>query len=361
MTDIVLNIHDLVRVRLRCPPEWLATRFERHLGRFIAVQGSAAKADVSIQHMPAEQPFKTLCTLPGPQHRLGCAIHNGHRGILLLYHHNPDVGIFPGACVKVLHARRPRAFRRIYGMTLFAIHFALQRKRALLFHGACLCRGTKTVLVTGSRGSGKTLLLLALLRRGWEYLADDKLVLHKGKAHLFESVIRLTDHHIRSLPWLLERLPADIRRKRAHSLVAFRRLIGRAGAAVLPDRLAMPWERKWNPLHVISVSQLFPGIRMLEAGRPDLLIHLRPSARLGSRSVTRQHMIARVVSVQRMMFQDMAPLDELLTTFCDTRLPALEDILDENLAAQEFVEFDMPVGGDLERISGAFAHCIEQV
>ena len=90
------------------------------------------------------------------------------------------------------------------------------------------------------------------------------------------------------------------------------------------------------------------------------MVHLRPSNRLAATALGREDMIARTASVQRMAFQEMAPLEELLVTLCATGFPAVADVIAENIGPTPFVELDVPIHGDLEETAGALACCLEQ-
>ncbi|MCD6416620.1 MAG: hypothetical protein J7M08_07990 [Planctomycetes bacterium] len=361
MSDILLDVCGLARVCLRSPSRWLADAVEGRLGRFMIADDAGARADIVISGMSnAEESFETLCVLPGPQHRLGCVVGRRGRGVFLLHRERPDVGIFPGAAVEIFYEERPGAWRRIYAMILFALDLALRSKSGLLFHGACLARGDRTALVGGQRASGKTLLALSLLRRGWGYVADDKLLLHGGEAHLFEPEILLRDHHVRKLSWLRDALPPDIRKGKSRPLLACRGLAARLGAGVLSKRDLTRWEQKWNRTYAAAAKELFPDVQIYEKRRPDAVIHLRPSDCLSSRTLSMAELVAKFASVQRMVFQELAPLEDLVASFCQPRVPAREGILEGNLAGAACLEFDVPVAGEFDQIAGAFEQCLEQ-
>ena len=54
----------------------------------------------------------------------------------------------------------------------------LQIKGFYLFHASCVAKNKQGVLLTGKSGSGKSTLALTLLRCGFDYFADDEIVLY---------------------------------------------------------------------------------------------------------------------------------------------------------------------------------------
>jgi len=120
--------------------------------------------------------------------------YRGEFAVGLLHKRLPDILITLSDPLKIIYRPRPGNQGRLYGVLLFGIQLCLKRKNALLSHGAVVEKNGQTLLIAGHRGSGKTQLLLTLLRRGWNYLSDDKFILHRGTAYLFESRIYINDH-----------------------------------------------------------------------------------------------------------------------------------------------------------------------
>ena len=361
MTDIGLNIHGLVRVMVENPPAWLVCWIEQSLGCFVVAADAVASPDVRLLPMPRRPMLDVVCAVSGSRHRWGCAGYGDRKGVMLLHREKPDVGLFPGECIEVVYSPRRKALRHIHGQLLFAIHAALRRRHGLLFHGSCLADGDRTVVITGRRISCKTLLGLILLHRGWQYLADDQFLLSAGRAYPVESEIGLRDFHVQHLPWLRELLPPKVRRRKSPAIRALRRIAARAGVAIPFKTLAVRWQQKLDRVYPVRIEDVFPEVEKLGPRRPDVYVHLRPSRRPGFRALARTDMVAKLAAVQRMLFEEMAPIEELLTTVCDFRMPSLDDTLSENLEDQALVEFDVPVGENPEELSGAFVHCLAQL
>lgn len=356
MEDIGLNIHGLVRGAIESPPRWLAKSVNKHLERFITPDSMLADPDFTVRVESSRSNLDTVGVVPGPQHRLGCVVRDGQRGVFVLNRDRPDTGIFPAEPVIIECAGGKQSGRRTYGLILVAIDLALRRKSGMLFHGACLSRNGRTALVVGARGSCKTMLVLTLLRRGWDYLADDKMLLADGVAHLFEDILGVRDHHLLNIPWLRAKLGSVA----GTGPSAIRNAVARAGASLLPKRYITPWERKWDERHAVRVREIFPEVNTMESLRPDILVHLRPSDRFASRPLGREDARRVCLAIQRMMFQEMTPLEDLLVSFCGVGCPALAPIVAENLAGFDFYELDVAVRSDPEEIGREFERCVAQ-
>jgi hypothetical protein len=89
----------------------------------------------------------------------------------------------------------------------------LKRRGFYGLHAAGLCTDGKVILFAGDSGAGKSTLTVALLRKGFDYMADDMVFLRKDpeglKVMAFPDEIDLTDETIARFPELgqLARLP----------------------------------------------------------------------------------------------------------------------------------------------------------
>ncbi len=335
MSDITINIHNVVRGVVLDPPKWLRKMIHAHFKRFIVPSPKSGEPDFIIRSDQPDSAPEIISIVPGPQHRLGCVMHDGKRGVFLLRHNAPDVGIFPGDIPVVHCVGGEAAGRRTYGLILLAIDLALRQKGGTLFHGVCLLRDDRCVILYGARGSSKTLIGLSLMREGWDYVADDKFILSDGTAHLFEDVLGIRDHHVRKLPWLTEHLHGQD----GVASATLHKMISEAGNRFVPKRYTTPWQRKWDERHDVKVTQAFPDIRAVEAASPDVCVHLRPSNRLHMQPLDDEdfHLAA---AVQHMKFQEVHPLEDLLITFCNSTRPEPHQLLTNNLADTDMYQLE---------------------
>jgi hypothetical protein len=129
---------------------------------------------------------------------------------------------------------------------LFTIPFMELGKRRGRYplHAAALCLGERTLILPGASGSGKTTLVLALLRAGFELLADDIIFLAVGRDGLqalgFADTAGVTDETVSLFPEVGPHLchSAPRMRKRLfqpeHVYGSPVRMTGRPAAVVFP-------------------------------------------------------------------------------------------------------------------------------
>lgn len=93
----------------------------------------------------------------------------------------------PRSIVDHLHARQ------------FALSLA-ERPRSAIIHAALLRRGSKRILIAGSRGAGKTTLALRLLRVGYELEGDEHVFLDPDGAIARPRACRVKEPSLAQLP-----------------------------------------------------------------------------------------------------------------------------------------------------------------
>ena len=128
----------------------------------------------------------------------------GSKGVLLL--HIPEgvgMGIFPNA--SCIHPRILSNFIFLTGLS------EILRSRGLYpVHGAGLANGEQGILIPGFTGSGKTTLSIALLRKGFRFLSDDRSLLRENEAGFellaFPEGLDVTGKTISFFPEIREKL-----------------------------------------------------------------------------------------------------------------------------------------------------------
>lgn len=127
---------------------------------------------------------------------------DGLPAAVIPFRSHPDIVIVFTDPLTVLYSPRPGVAGKLVDALIYCLQLVLLRKGATLFHGAALTRGDESLVLTGLQGSRKTLVLLTLLRQGWNFMADDRLIVYGGKMQLFSDRIPLMPHHFAVLPWL---------------------------------------------------------------------------------------------------------------------------------------------------------------
>jgi hypothetical protein len=356
MTSITLDILGLVRARIAAPPAGLATYLRRTMGSHLASASTDATDDLVLQPFPARDRPAILATSQGTVLRFAELEDSAGRGIGTLDRGRLTTAIFPGTPIRLYQDPSAAGVRRVYGLLQHGVALALRRRGAALLHGACLSDGARAIVLFGGRGAGKTRVALGLLRAGWGYVADDKLVLAQGQAHLYEPWIGIRDWHLDACPWLAERLPPDIARRKSRLRRQTRARLRVLGERHLGKRLAAPWAERLNPAANVDVARLFPNAAVLESARLHAAVHLRPATEFAVRPLATEALVRRAADLQRMAVQDWYPVSELLGTVCDERITPPPDVdLARMLAGARCAEVQVASDDAPERIGEALA------
>lgn len=130
----------------------------------------------------------------------------GSKGVLILHlFEGLGIGFFPNP-----GSLPPEILSNFIFIT--GLSEMIRPKGLYLIHAAALAKEEKGVLIPGFTGSGKTTLSLALLRRGFKFLSDDRPFLRREKGGIkilaFPESLDVTEKTISFFPEL-QTLPAD--------------------------------------------------------------------------------------------------------------------------------------------------------
>jgi hypothetical protein len=204
MNDIGFSFPAGVKVLLKAPPLSIDNLLRKQWYRFTS---PAVMGEPTILAQPADSLFDT-----GLHRPLGTDVQpytfqvtTQGAEALFYYRGKADLRVrWRTMGIRVDYCSRHGMADRLYGVLLWLLRRALNNAGAALLHGAAIVpKGENgAVLLVGPRGSGKTLLLLTLLRNAKGcYLAEDKMILFKGRVSSFQDDVPIQDHPIDALPW----------------------------------------------------------------------------------------------------------------------------------------------------------------
>lgn len=147
-------------------------------------------------------------------------------------------------------------------------------------HGAVLRNQQHSLMLMGRKMVGKTQLVLALMNRGWQLLAEDKFLFLDGRALCFQDHFFLRNHHIKRNPEL-------------------------ADNATLTKR-KIPWAKpaQWQ-LHVESQ---FPGQLNMQQ-QPTTIVWLTQGSEYRNSPISPQALNRAILTQQGQAFSAFLPLD----------------------------------------------------
>ncbi len=349
MTESWWDFRGIVRMRVRDAGEDVVGLLRRRFSRF-AVEGPAPAGDAEIQIGPlaADAVESQIDWNVESPYGMDLVHHRGRRAVGFHHRGERDVILVPGDPIELHYLPHPRSANRVYGMALYALSLALRRRDGLLFHGAAAVRDGFGIVLAGLRGTKKTQILLTLLREGWSYLADDKLILHGGRGHLFQTFVGLADHHLEALPWLEGLLPRASRTTKSQFRRKLRSTLGRMASKSLPRPLFAVAAKIANPVENVDATDLFPDVPLQVEHSLDALVLLNSAPTLACRPQERPAILGEVLAVQELLFYRMGPLEGLIRSCRDDAAPDLGPIAARNFAASRCYRLEIPPACDPE-------------
>ena len=270
-----------------------------------------------------------------------------HRGL-------PDILITLSDPLTIIYRPRAGIGGRLYGLLLFGIQLCLRKKDALLAHGAVVEKDGRSLVLSGHRGSGKTQLLLSLLNRGWNYLSDDKFILHKGTAYLFESHIYINDHLYACLPWLQSMVSRSPLQRGATVL---RQKLRPMAYRILKSR--SPWgiERILDPAVQYDIQTLFPSCSTRVKAMPGIGFLLFQGRDFSMNEVSRQPVVEGFSNIVNLLFADMGSLERLLALYSGSECESLKRQVSLALPDIPYYKILLPEKPNLEEVCQEMLSC----
>lgn len=330
---LYLSIYGLVNLSIYAQSNELASGLDRYLGHF-KVPRLENPPDIKVEPLDGTiDPADLKAAQPSP-YGMALSMIGGQRALVFHYCNQPDLVLILSDIIRLYYTPRKKNFFRIYGLLLFSLAMILRLKKGLLFHGAAVFKDQKNaILLTGLRGAKKTQLLLCLLQKKWNYISDDKLILHQGKMYMFQDMIPVTDHHIQALPWLYDMLPVGARSKKSPFRRMMNRRLAKFSRRYINKHLLPVMEKFYAPYLSLSLADLFPDAQKSEGPiAPKNVVVLSLGEEISCQQEETGPMMEEISAIQQLQYYSMGPL-EVLIYFCNKQFPpGIRDIVPDNLA-----------------------------
>lgn len=333
------DIHSMITLVAPGASGTMRTFLLKQFGLFLKKDAKSETADITLIKR-SEIDVKTIPSgaLKNP---LGFAVltMDNELSAVFSYRGEPDIIIVFTDTVKILYPDRPGVFGRLRGILLFCIHILLQRKEALLLHAAVVQKDGLSMILAGPHGSKKTMLLLTMLRNGWNYLADDKSILHKGLTYIVESDISLAPHHMICLPWLNDHIPAE---HRCGTYIPLKQKLRTLAKQHLPGYLFSPLDRFMNPSLRVDVQSLFPSCTVLNDLNPSHVVLLSAGPSAPVKEVSENEIIADMATIQKLSFSTFTTIAQHLSLRDRVLEYSPDMIMGKNLSGKKFLRLTVP-------------------
>lgn len=328
MTSAFIDLHSLITLRAPDVIEECNAFLKRRFPLFVGEDpDEAGKSDIVLLPLADYSSVSLTERYSQALHGFGIFDVGGKAAVGFTYKGTVDVLVVPTDPVKVLYRPRKDISRQLDGPLLFAMQLCLRRKDALMAHGSVVIKDERALLIAGHQGTRKTQLTLTFLNHGWDYLSDDKFLLHRGEAYLLESYLYLKDHHL-EIPSLTGPL-ADQRPRRATGQT--RAWLRSLAFQYLPGRI--PWSllRRLDPARQCDVAELAPGAAVHMTGRLSHGFMLLNGRDLEVEPIAHKELVAHLAAINRLLFRDALSMEAMLGLYTPIATDSVDEVLPRNL------------------------------
>ncbi len=347
------SIHGLVSIYAPQAPAFLQQRLKRSLGGFVTSDTEnvekidAEKADITFRAWSTAPEMTGYCLQMDALYGFAVVMYNDQPCAVFFRKGRPVVAVELAQPCVIHYRSEPDTSGKIHPALIFALNRALMQKGAYLLHGALLQKDNVSLLIAGPRGIRKTTLVLQMLGDGWNYLADDKSVLHQGTLHRFQDSFLIRDQHLVALGERADQIAelAPLRRG-----LAGRRQIRTLARRHVNRRFLPSEDRLLNAGISLSLRQLFPDGTQLEKIRPTHGILLLHGAQESIQDIANADALDALTAIQHLAYDEFSALQQMASLAEQTPMPDLRNLLAENLGALSFSKVTVPEKTEPERL-----------
>jgi len=355
---LLIRIHSLLTIWAPELPREVREAIAGQLGMFVSQdKGEPTAHDIlveAVDSLPVEAPIDERTSI-----LFGISLTNveGRQAFTFSFRGRPEIALVISDTPKILFIPRKGVARKLFGVLLFCVNHLLMRRGAALFHGAAAEKDGRCVVMTGPRGSRKTMLLLSLLRDGWDYLSDDKFILSGKQAFIFQDFVNVRGHHLRALPWL------------AGSVGSVPFLLGSPSLTNMVERFIQKRvgrqfrpavDRIFNPSVRVDVGENFGSRKVMSATPSDVFI-MRSGPRFALETLERDEAVEDLEIVQDLLFHEFIVVGRMLSLYDGRIRRDRISLIDSNLAEDtRFHRLTVPYGCGAEELYREFDRCLRQ-
>lgn len=355
--SLCFNIHGFVKIWVSNASSELKRNLCRHLEGFISEKPvDPEEADIILQEL------NELPTLTGSAKQMDAlygywiTMYQGEVSAVFFHKGNPDIIAVFSNPVRIYYRARRKISRKIHWVMVFCMKFILGNKNLFFCHGAILEKNGHSTLIIGQRGIRKTQLSLTMLKNGWDYISDDKSILHRGKAYPYQSFFLIQDHHFDALPWLEDIVPPH---KWSGKRAALRGSIRALAKKYLHKKLLPTGDRLLNPAIKLPVRDLFPDCTVLKSADLSNVILLYVGEYLKIERVSRDDVINDITLIQQLAYAEFNDLELMLSLYKKKSRRDIKQLINENLLGHSYFRMTIPPECNPDLIYKKLLNCLE--
>ncbi|MBI5195720.1 MAG: hypothetical protein HZA10_05325 [Nitrospirae bacterium] len=356
--SLFFNIHSLVRIKAEGLVPEADKLLLRHFRLFPDKDGlQGSKADILISQLRHKNmPFLQTRNTRDPS-AFWINKHEGNFFIVFGSIKKPDILIKLSEKMELFYTPKKGCAWRIFDCLVLCIQLALQKKGGMLFHGSVMNQADKAVLLIGPGGIGKSILVLNLLKEGWNYLSEDKFILFDGKAYIFRDYIPLTDYHFDIFPWLYGMRSLD---KNTLRHTAFRKRFKKLAESYLPSSVLQHLKYLYNPPMFTDVADICPDCKIIHTAEPSTALILIPGAEFSFAEAGKEEIIGKIKAIQWSAFPMFEDVLRLLSLYGYESRHDIDNIIEKSLSVRRFYAVTIP-NESPDNIYRNFKKCLSQV
>ena len=357
--SLFFNLHSLVRIKAGELVSEAEKLLLRHFRLFLDKNGlQGNKADILISQLRHKNiPFLQRQNTRAPS-TFRVNKHGGDFFIVFGNIRKPDILIRLSETIELFYTPKQGCGWRIFDCLVLCIQLALQKKNGMLFHGSVMNKTDKTILLMGPGGIGKSILVLNMLKEGWNYLSEDKFILLNGKAHIFRDYIPLTDYHFDIFPWLYAMKSLD---KKALRQAVFRKRFKKLAENYLPVQILQHLKYLYNPPVFTDVADICPDCKIIQTAEPSTALILLPGDEFSVAEVRKEEIIGKIKTIQWSAFPMLEDVLRHLSLYGYESRHDIDNIIEDSLSVRKFYAVTIPYAENPDNVYKDFKKCLSQV
>ncbi|MBF0458882.1 MAG: hypothetical protein HQK99_13425 [Nitrospirae bacterium] len=340
-----INIHSLVRIRLSNLHFSIADKLRKYFNLFIT-DSAEISGNYDIEVMPFTTETKSYALASKTIMPFWIKELNNDAHVVIGHRGNPAMAFNVSGPITLYYCDKTQDFSKLLLTLTYCIQLILLRKGGILFHGAVLSRGNECILFVGPSSVGKTSLTVAMLNDGWDYLSDDKFILHKGMALMFRHYIPMERCH---LDYLKSKCLISVSKRFKYPNVINQ--LAKVFVEQYSPEFAIPlFGQLCSPFVFVDVNEMFPECRPRITAKPSKCVVLMQSASFRFQQFSYDDIIRDIVNIQWLHFPNFEKLTRILSLSDYSYNKVFEAVIFNNLANMQFYKLNFPYEWNQEKL-----------
>ncbi len=357
MNSHYFDIHSIIKIALKNVPAAIADFLSLQLGHFSVseINSNTDPVDITLTKLSEEEPDFPKSNLWHSLNGFTVSEFRGNDAIFFQHKDSCDIIVSISDSILIYFTKRPGVQRKLYSVLLYCINLSLNKKWGCLLHGATLEKNGCCVMLAGHRGTMKTILVLTMLKHGWNYVSDDKCLFINRTVYMFQPTIPVRSHHLEALPWLDDCMDNTLQK-----FSTVKKLCSGFATKFVHKRLLPPLNRYLNPSQLIRGDQFSPGAQILQKEKLSDIVILNIGKTLKVEKLTRAELVGKFGLIQDMANIDFALVEAMLKLKSDRVIHNSEQLAERNIDSENFFQLIFPEKCNIHQVYQELTRCLQQ-